>query len=97
MARLPWTILSAFSRASSKDFDRNRVSNFIVDGRVASDDCSPEAPSRTGQGDFRHTVPPLASRLSSPYPHHYAKAKAERKLYGGRKEENFHAGIPYAW
>ena len=39
-------------------------------GRVAPGDCSPEALTRTGQGDFHHPAPPLMCLVATPpYPH----------------------------
>ena len=35
-------------------------------GRVAPGDCSPEALSRTGQGDFHHPAPPLMCLVATP-------------------------------
>ena len=37
-------------------------------GRVAPGDCSPEALTRTGQGDFHHPAPPLMCLVATP-PH----------------------------
>ena len=35
-------------------------------GRVAPGDCSPEALTRTGQGDFHHPAPPLMCLVATP-------------------------------
>ena len=61
---------------------------FIVLGRVAPGDCSPEALSRTGQGDFHHPAPPLmclvadrcnAGDISTPAPHKPALSRGETR------------------
>ena len=41
-------------RLSGGDFDIK-----LLGGRVAPGDCSPEALTRSGQGDFHHPAPPL--------------------------------------
>ena len=45
-------------------WEEQQVQEFL--GRVAPGDCSPEALTRSGQGDFHHPAPPLMCLVATP-------------------------------
>ena len=56
-------------RKSSASVQTEHIAQLMtvqVGGRVAPGDCSPEALTRTGQGDFHHPAPPLMCLVATP-------------------------------
>ena len=56
----------AAARAADAEIAAGRRRGPLHGGRVAPGDCSPEALTRSGQGDFHHPAPPLMCLVATP-------------------------------
>ena len=55
-----------FWQEAQVSFTPTGTGTYYMGGRVAPGDCSPEALTRSGQGDFHHPAPPLMCLVATP-------------------------------